>query len=69
MAIQSIQEKGQICILDIEMQGVIQIKKIPELHPNFVFVANELEAMPKIDARLTNEEPITDMMKLIITQL
>ena len=33
------------------------------------FVANELEAMPKIDARLINEEPITDMMKPITTQL
>ena len=30
MAVKTIEEKGQICILDIEMQGVIQVKKAPE---------------------------------------
>ena len=37
-AVEHVLEKGKICILDIEMQGVIQIKKIPELNPYYVFI-------------------------------
>ena len=36
-AVQSIVEQGKICILDIDMQGVIQIKKT-DLNPLYVFI-------------------------------
>jgi len=58
MAIQSIQEKGQICILDIEMQGVIQIKKIPELDPNFVFV--QPPSIEELERRLKERKTETE---------
>lgn len=58
MAIQSIQEKGQICILDIEMQGVIQIKKIPELDPNYVFV--QPPSIEELERRLKERKTETE---------
>ena len=36
-AVQSIVDQGKICILDIDMQGVIQIKKT-DLNPLYVFI-------------------------------
>jgi len=37
-AVQSVQKAGKICVLDIDMQGVIQIKKVPTLKPVSVFI-------------------------------
>lgn len=35
---QKVQKAGKICVLDIDMQGVIQIKKVPSLKPVGVFI-------------------------------
>lgn len=37
-AVQNVQKAGKICVLDIDMQGVIQIKKVPTLKPVGVFI-------------------------------
>lgn len=37
-AVQKVQKSGKICVLDIDMQGVIQIKKAPNLKPVGVFI-------------------------------
>jgi len=37
-AINRLQMAGQICVLDIEMHGVHQIKKTPGLDPHYVFI-------------------------------
>lgn len=37
-AVQNVQKSGKICVLDIDMQGVIQIKKVTSLKPVCVFV-------------------------------
>lgn len=37
-AVQCVQKSGKICVLDIDMQGVIQIKKMPTLKPIGVFI-------------------------------
>lgn len=37
-AVQDVQKTGKICVLDIDMQGVIQIKKISTLNPVGVFI-------------------------------
>jgi guanylate kinase len=38
MAIKDIQDKGQVCILDLEMKGVKQIKETKEIDPRYVFI-------------------------------
>lgn len=58
MAIQCIQQKSQICILDIEMQGVIQIKKIPELDPHFVFI--QPPSIEELERRLRDRKTETE---------
>ncbi|KAA8913253.1 guanylate kinase/L-type calcium channel beta subunit [Sphaerosporella brunnea] len=37
-AVRDVTSKGRACILDIEMEGVKQVKKKPELNAKFVFV-------------------------------
>lgn len=37
-AVLNVQKTGKICVLDIDMQGVIQIKKVPNLKPVGVFI-------------------------------
>ncbi|KAL5271208.1 hypothetical protein ACHWQZ_G001749 [Mnemiopsis leidyi] len=38
-AVQNVCDKGQICILDIELQGVLQVKKVAaDMSPVFVYV-------------------------------
>lgn len=37
-AVQNVQKSGKICVLDIDMQGVIQIKKMPTLKPIGIFI-------------------------------
>ena len=58
MAIQNIQQKNQICILDIEMQGVKQIKKIPELDPNYVFI--QPPSIEELERRLIERKTETE---------
>ena len=38
LAIQEVQEKGQICILDLEMKGVKQIKENKDINPLYIFI-------------------------------
>jgi len=56
-AVETVRSKGLICILDIDVQGVISIKK-SELNPNYVFVKppsiQELEK--RLKARGTETE-------------
>jgi len=56
-AVETVRSKGLICILDIDVQGVISIKKT-ELNPNYVFVKppslHELEV--RLKARGTETE-------------
>lgn len=33
-----IQETGKVCVLDIDMQGVVQIKNVPSVKPVGVFI-------------------------------
>lgn len=35
---QNVQKSGKICVLDIDMQGVIQVKKLSTLKPVYVFI-------------------------------
>jgi len=37
-AVQIIQKNGKICVLDIDVQGVIQIKKVPSITTVGIFV-------------------------------
>lgn len=37
-AVLNVQKAGKICVLDIDMQGVIQIKKVPNIKPVGVFI-------------------------------
>ncbi len=37
-AVKRVLESGRICILDIDVQGVTQIKKVADLNPLYVFV-------------------------------
>eukprot|EP00095_Tigriopus_kingsejongensis_P002714 snap_masked-scaffold809_size94238-processed-gene-0.19 protein:Tk02714 transcript:snap_masked-scaffold809_size94238-processed-gene-0.19-mRNA-1 annotation:"guanylate kinase" len=57
-AVENVLEKGRICILDIDMQGVQQIKKMPSLDPFYVFVqAPSLEVLEgRLRARGTENE-------------
>ena len=58
MAVQTIQEKGQICILDLEMQGVEQIKKIQELDPHYIFIRPP--SIEELERRLKERKTETD---------
>ena len=65
-AVQTIQEKGQICILDLEMQGVEQIKKIQELDPHYVFISPP--NIDELERRLRDRKTETeDSMKKRLT--
>ncbi|KAG0263273.1 guanylate kinase [Actinomortierella ambigua] len=37
-AVQDVEDHGKICILDIELNGVRQVKESPQLHPRFVLI-------------------------------
>ena len=58
MAVKKVQEQGKICILDIEVEGVKQVKLTPELDPHYVFVQPpNVEALEKrLRARNTETE-------------
>jgi len=57
-AVEDVQKAGQICILDIEMLGVKQLKAHPDIHPHYVFIRppsiEELER--RLRARQTEQE-------------
>ncbi len=49
-AVQSITEKGKTCILDIEMEGVKQVKASARLNPRFLFLSPP--SLEVLEARL-----------------
>jgi len=53
-AVSDVQNAGKICILDIEMQGVIQLKANPDLHPHFVFIRPP--SMEELERRLRDRK-------------
>jgi len=55
-AVQNVQKSGKICVLDIDMQGVIQIKKIASLKPVSVFVKPPSIGELEIRLRRRNSE-------------
>lgn len=70
--INRLQMAGQICVLDIEMHGVHQIKKTPGLDPHYVFVKppslEELEV--RLRARKTEtEDSIKKRMERAVEEL
>ena len=70
-AVQSIVEQGKICILDIDMQGVIQIKKT-DLNPLYVFIKPpSMEVLEKrLRGRKTeNEENIQKRLSVAAAEI
>ena len=57
-AITRIQMAGLICILDIEMKGVHQIKKTPGLNPHYVFIRPP--SLEDLEARLRARKSETE---------
>lgn len=55
-AVQDVQKSGKICVLDIDMQGVIQIKKVANLKPVGVFVKPPSIGELEIRLRRRNSE-------------
>lgn len=60
-SVQDVQNKGRICILDVEIEGVKNLKKT-DLNPRFVFV--KPPSLPTLESRLRSrgtetEESIT----------
>jgi len=55
-AVQNVQKSGKICVLDIDMQGVIQIKKVANLKPVGVFVKPPSIGELEIRLRRRNSE-------------
>jgi len=53
-AVSDVQKAGKICILDIEMQGVMQLKAHPDLHPHFVFIRPP--SMAELERRLRDRQ-------------
>lgn len=53
-AVSDVQKAGQICILDIEMQGVIQLKAHPDIHPHYVFIRPP--SMEELERRLRDRK-------------
>ena len=56
-SIKSVQSRGQVCILDIDIQGVQSVKK-SALDPYYVFVAPP--SMEDLEARLRGRQTDTD---------
>jgi len=56
-AVESVRSKGLICVLDIDRQGVISIKKT-ELKPNYVFI--KPPTIEKLEERLRARGTETD---------
>jgi len=56
-AVKSVMDEGKICILDIDMQGVIQIKKT-DMNPLFVFI--KPPSMEELERRLRGRKTETE---------
>merc|ERR1712004_444509 len=56
-AVKSVMDEGKICILDIDMQGVIQIKKT-DMNPLFVFI--KPPSMEELERRLRGRQTETE---------
>ncbi|TRY73132.1 hypothetical protein TCAL_08807 [Tigriopus californicus] len=57
-AVAAVLAKGRICILDIDVQGVIQIKKLPEFKPFYVFIRPP--NLDVLEARLRGRQTETE---------
>ncbi len=57
-AVSTVLEAGKICILDIEIEGVKQIKKCAELDPLYVFI--KPPSMEELEKRLRERNTETD---------
>lgn len=57
-AIKSVAEQGRICILDIEMEGVKQVKRREDLNARFVFLAPP--SMEELERRLRGRNTETE---------
>ena len=71
-AINRLQMAGQICVLDIEMHGVHQIKKTPGLDPHYVFIKPpSLEALEVRlrDRKTETEESIKKRLERAVEEL
>ena len=53
-AVSDVQNAGQICILDIEMQGVKQLKSHEEIDPHYVFIRPP--SMEELERRLRDRQ-------------
>jgi len=53
-AVADVQKAGQICILDIEMVGVKQLKASPDIHPHYVFIRPP--SMEELERRLRDRK-------------
>ena len=56
-AVKTVMDQGKICILDIDMQGVIQIKKT-DMNPLFVFI--KPPSMDELERRLRGRQTETE---------
>ena len=57
-AINRVQRAGLICVLDIEMHGVHQIKKTPGLNPHYVFI--KPPSLEALEVRLRDRKTETE---------
>ena len=58
-AVRTVLEAGKICILDIEMEGVKQVKACPDLaHPMYAFI--KPPSMEVLEARLRGRKTETE---------
>ena len=60
-AVRTVLEAGKICILDIEMVGVKQVKACPDLDPMYAFIkAPSMEVLEKRlrDRKTESEESL-----------
>lgn len=57
-AVEEVQSLGKVCVLDIDIQGVKQIKRTPHLDPLYVFVKppSIVELERRLKARNTETE-------------
>ena len=57
-AVRTVDEAGKICIFDIEMEGVKQVKACPDLDPMYAFI--KPPSMEVLEARLRGRKTETE---------
>ncbi|XP_065344039.1 guanylate kinase isoform X2 [Cloeon dipterum] len=57
-AVEDVTKKGRVCILDIDCQGVRQVKKVPDLRALYVFV--KPPSLESLEARLRGRNTETE---------